>query len=131
MILLSALNRLDGFISAGQIKVEEGILNLHAYGSFSTRTMKLTKQEQKVCDYIREHRGCTTRDIQRDLLIECPSARITGLRKKGVLVTTVGQKKKYPGARPFEMYAVEKVRKPKQIVEFLPNGNVRVSLQQA
>ena len=50
--------------------------------------MKLAKQEQKVFNYIRDKRGCTTRDIQRDLLIECPSARITGLRSKGVAVRT-------------------------------------------
>jgi hypothetical protein len=77
---------------------------------------KLTKQEQKVFNYIRDHRGCTTRDLQRDLLIECPSARITGLRNKGIVVTTIGQKK-YPGARPFEMYAVEDI-KPRYTYEF-------------
>jgi hypothetical protein len=39
--------------------------------------MKLTKQVQKVFNYIRDHRGCTTRDIQQALFIECTSARIT------------------------------------------------------
>jgi hypothetical protein len=68
--------------------------------------MKLTKQERKVHDYIKAHRGCTTRDIQRDTLIECPSARITGLRHKGVLVKEIGTLK-YPGARPFIRYAIE------------------------
>ena len=54
------------------------------------------------------HRGATcraasaTRDMQRDLGIECPSARITGLRNKGVAVLSIGQRK-YRGARPFEM----------------------------
>lgn len=67
--------------------------------------MSLTPQEQKVYDYIRDHRGCTTRDIQRDLWIECPSARITGLRNKGVDVQEIG-KVKYPGARPFTRYAI-------------------------
>ena len=67
--------------------------------------MKLTRQEQKVYDYILAHRGCTTHDIQRDLFIECPSARITGLRTKGVDVQSIGQKK-YPHSRPFEMYAI-------------------------
>lgn len=70
--------------------------------------MKLSKQEKKVYDYIVNHRGCTTRDIQRDLWIECPSARITGLRQKGVNIYSIGQKK-YPEARPFEMYAIDKV----------------------
>jgi hypothetical protein len=67
--------------------------------------MKLTRQEQKVYDYILAHRGCTTHHIQRDLFIECPSARITGLRTKGVDVQSIGQKK-YPHSRPFEMYAI-------------------------
>jgi hypothetical protein len=31
--------------------------------------MKLTKQEQKVFNYIRDHRGCTTRDIQREMYV--------------------------------------------------------------
>jgi hypothetical protein len=56
---------------------------------------QLLKQEKKVFDYIRAHGGCTTPDIQRDLLIECPSARITGLRNKGVVVRSIGQT--YPG----------------------------------
>jgi hypothetical protein len=68
---------------------------------------QLTPQERKVYDYILTHRGCTTHDIQRDLWIECPSARITGLRTKGVDVQSVGQKK-YPHSRPFEMYAIGK-----------------------
>jgi hypothetical protein len=47
-------------------------------------TSKLTPQEDKVYRYILTHRGCATHDIQRELWIECPSARITGLRNKGV-----------------------------------------------
>jgi hypothetical protein len=70
-------------------------------------THNLTPQERKVYDYILTHRGYTTHDIQRDLWIECPSARITGLRTKGVDVQSVGQKK-YPHSRPFEMYAIGK-----------------------
>jgi hypothetical protein len=68
--------------------------------------MKLTKQERKVHDYIKAHLGCTTRDMQRDLKIECPSARITGLRHKGVLVKEIGTLK-YAGAQPFVRYAIE------------------------
>ncbi len=86
---------------------------------------RLTKQERKVYDYIKAHRGCTTRDIQRDTFIECPSARITGLRHKGVLVKEIGTMK-YPGARPFVRYAIEDA-KPRQIVEQLPNGSVRIT----
>jgi hypothetical protein len=68
--------------------------------------MKLTPQEQKVYAYIRDHRGCTTKDIQRDLGIECPSARITYMRQKGIQITSIG-KKKYPGTKAFELYAIE------------------------
>lgn len=67
---------------------------------------KLTKQERKVYDYIKAHRGCTTRDIQRDTFIECPWARFTGLRQKGVIVKSIGTLK-YEGSRPFERYAIE------------------------
>jgi hypothetical protein len=67
---------------------------------------KLTKQELKVYRYVVAHRGCTTMDIQRDLHIECPSARLTGLRKKGVNIISIGQKK-YEGSRAFECYAIE------------------------
>lgn len=90
--------------------------------------MKLTKQEQKVYNYIRDHLGCTTKDIQRDLGIECPSARITYMRQKGVDIRSIGQKK-FPGSRPFEMYAIDgSTRAPKkQQVEFLSDGSVRVS----
>jgi hypothetical protein len=68
--------------------------------------MKLTKQERKVHDYIKAHRGCTTRDMQRDLGIGSPSARITGLRHKGVLMKELGTAK-YAGARPFVRYLIE------------------------
>lgn len=80
--------------------------------------MKLAKQEQKVFHYIRDKRGCTTRDIQRDLLIECPSARITGCATKGWRSGRIGQKK-YPGSRPFVMYAVNDI-KPRYAYEFDP-----------
>jgi hypothetical protein len=67
--------------------------------------MKLTKQEQKVYNFIRDHRGATTKDIERELGITCPSARITYLRDKGVNIKSIGQKK-YPGTRAFEMYEI-------------------------
>lgn len=90
--------------------------------------MKLTKQESKVYAYIRDHRGATTKDIQRDIGVSCPSGRITEMREKGVVITSIGQKK-YEGSRAFEMYAVQDIPKPRQIVEMLPNGSVRVSYQ--
>jgi hypothetical protein len=68
--------------------------------------MNLTKQERKVYDYIRRHRGCTTRDIIRDTYVTCPSGRITEMRSKGVPIVSIGHRK-YTDARPFEMYAIE------------------------
>jgi hypothetical protein len=77
--------------------------------------MKLTKQEQKVYNFIRDHRGATTKDIERELGITCPSARITYLRDKGVNIKSIGQKK-YPGTRAFEMYAIEDAEPPYKTV---------------
>lgn len=68
--------------------------------------LRLTKQEQKVYSYIVAHPGATTKDIERELGITCPSARITYLRDKGVNIRSIGQKK-YPGSRAFECYAIE------------------------
>ena len=68
--------------------------------------MKLTAQQSKVANYIYQHRGCTTKDIQRDTGIECPSDRISEIKKAGVNIYSIG-KKKYVGARAFEMYAIE------------------------
>jgi hypothetical protein len=70
----------------------------------------LTEQEQKVYDYILRNRGCTTRDIIRDTFVTCPSGRITEMRRKGVPIVSIGQRK-YSGARAFECYAIEE-RKP-------------------
>ena len=68
--------------------------------------MNLTKQQRKVANYIYQHRGCTTKDIQRDTGITCPSGRITELRHAGVNIISIGQKR-YAGARAFECYAIE------------------------
>ena len=67
--------------------------------------MNLTKQEQKVYDYILKHPGCTTRDIINATYITCPSGRITEMRKKGVPIVSI-RKKKFEGAHAFEMYAI-------------------------
>lgn len=67
--------------------------------------MKLTKQEQKVRDYILAHPGTTTADIIRDTFITCPSARITTLRQKGVNIKEVG-KRHFAGSHPFTEYAI-------------------------
>jgi Helix-turn-helix domain len=88
--------------------------------------MKLTKQQAKVFAYIRDHRGATTSDIQRDTRIGCPSARIAEMRKKGVNIFSIGQKR-YEGSRAFEMYAMTEVPKPRQVVELQPNGSVKVT----
>jgi Helix-turn-helix domain len=68
--------------------------------------MNLTKQQRKVANYIWQHRGCTTKDIQRDTGITCPSGRITELRHAGVKIVSIGTKK-YSGSKAFECYAIE------------------------
>ena len=72
----------------------------------SLQPIKLTKQERKVFDHIKENPGCTTRDIINATYITCPSGRITEMRKKGVPIISIGQKK-YDGAHPFEMYGIK------------------------
>lgn len=43
--------------------------------------MKLTEQQhEKVQNFIRDHRGCTTSDIQRKTRIQCPSGRMVKMR---------------------------------------------------
>jgi hypothetical protein len=66
----------------------------------------LTPQERKVYDYLLEHPGATTHSITVDTFIQKPCARIVGLKRKGINVISIGQKK-YSGAKPFEMYAIQ------------------------
>jgi hypothetical protein len=79
----------------------------------------LTKQELKVFNYIRDNRGCTTRDIINDTYVTCVSGRITEIRKKYRLaglpepIISIGHRK-YTGARPFEMYAIEQPESKKE-----------------
>jgi hypothetical protein len=60
--------------------------------------MNLSKQCEKVYDYIRSHPGCTNLDIINGTGLAYPSARIAALRKAGVPVIVIG-KKKAPGKR--------------------------------
>jgi Helix-turn-helix domain len=71
----------------------------------------LTKQELRIYNYLLVHPGATTREIINATYITCPSGRIAEMRKKGVPIISLGQRK-YEGARPFEMYAVD-TSKPK------------------
>jgi Helix-turn-helix domain len=71
--------------------------------------MKLTRQQRRVLDFIKNNRGATTKDIMLGTGIQCPSGRITELRQAGVNIISVG-KKKYPGAHAFEMYAIAPFR---------------------
>jgi hypothetical protein len=66
----------------------------------------MTKQQEKVHDYILAHPGCTTHDISRDTFIQCPSGRISELRTQGVNIISLG-KKKYEGSKAFELYAIQ------------------------
>ena len=70
---------------------------------------KLNSQENKVYRYIEDNYGCTTHDIQADLFIQCPSARITKIRQKGYPLVGVGLKK-YPNTKPFVMYAIKELK---------------------
>ena len=78
------------------------------------KSIKLTKQQQKVHDYILNHPGATTHDIQFATWVSCPSARITEMRQTGVPIISVGQKRYGNGTHPFEMYAIE-AQKPEQM----------------
>ena len=69
----------------------------------------LSKQQQKVLDYIREHAGCTTRDIINDTYVTCVSGRITEIRQAGYPIISIGQKK-YAGSKAFECYALQETK---------------------
>lgn len=64
--------------------------------------MKLSRQEQKVYDYILAHPGCTTHDITVNTFIQKPCARIVGLERKGVEVKRVGEVRYAADIRPFK-----------------------------
>jgi hypothetical protein len=66
----------------------------------------MTKQQRKVYEYILTNPGCTTADISRNTFIQCPSGRISELRKQGIPVISIGHKK-YGDTKPFEMYAIQ------------------------
>ena len=66
----------------------------------------MTKQQEKVYRFILANRGCTSKDIMFGTGIQCPSGRITELRRDGVNITSIGHKK-YPGSKAFEMYAID------------------------
>ncbi|MGB6535314.1 MAG: helix-turn-helix domain-containing protein [Xanthobacteraceae bacterium] len=67
--------------------------------------MNLSKQCQKVYDYIKAHPGCTTLDIINATAVAYPSRRIAELRRAGVPIIVVGDMK-IPGARPFKRLAL-------------------------
>jgi hypothetical protein len=67
--------------------------------------MKLTKQQQKVHDYIKRNPGCTTNDIHRDTFVSCPTGRMSEMRALGIVFLEVGEVT-YPGSKPFKQYAL-------------------------
>ena len=73
----------------------------------------LTRQQQKVYDYIASHKGCTTHDITRDTFIQVPSARITEMRAAGVPIISIGTKRYGNETKAFECYAIEGAPEPK------------------
>ena len=87
--------------------------------------MKLTNQQQKVYDYIRDHRGCTSHDITRDTFVQKPCARISELRDAGVEFEDLG-KKKYPGTQPFTKYGIKThLTERKQVVKIVDGRAIR------
>jgi len=79
----------------------------------------LTRQEQRIYNFLLVHRGATTREIINATYITCPSGRIAEMRKKGVPIISIGHKK-YDGARAFEMYAIDAPKhapKPAEVSE--------------
>ena len=73
--------------------------------------MNLSKQEQKVYDFILRTPHSTTADIQHSIWVSCPSARITEMNKKarteGLPEVIISDGKRYyDGAHPFEEYII-------------------------
>ncbi|WP_295133395.1 hypothetical protein [uncultured Reyranella sp.] len=91
-------------------------------------TPRLTKQQRKVFDYIRAHRGCTTKDIMLGTGVQCPSGRVTEIRQalegSSLKLVSIGQRK-YPGSKAFERYAIEGTVM-KRVVEFDKDRGVMV-----
>src|SRR3954468_23914629 len=69
--------------------------------------MNLPKQCRKVYDFIEAHPGCTTKDIHDGTGIMCPTGRMSEMRRPphNIVFTILGEKR-YPGAKPFKMYAL-------------------------
>ncbi len=84
----------------------------------------MTKQQRKVYEYIRDHAGCTTKEIMMSTGIQCPSGRISELRRDGVDIISVGQVK-YEGSKAFEKYQIG-TPLTKTVSRFVPsNGGMR------
>jgi Helix-turn-helix domain len=67
--------------------------------------MDLSKQCEKVYEYIQSHPGCTKLDIITATGIVYPSERIAALRKAGVPVIVIGKKKQIDGGS-FNQFAI-------------------------
>ncbi len=83
--------------------------------------MNLSKQCEKVYEYIRSHPGCTTLDIINDTAIAYPSHRIAQLRRAGVPIIVIGHKT-LPGARPFKRLALRQASVDTLPIPGLPPG---------
>lgn len=79
----------------------------------------MTKQQEKVYRYILANRGCTSKDIMLGTGIQCPSGRITELRRDGIKIISIGHRK-YEGSKAFECYAIEEpLTKLKSVVSII------------
>ena len=63
---------------------------------------------------------CTNQDAMRGWRGNEPDVTVGGVK-----IVSIG-KKKYPDSKAFEMYALEETPKPRQVVQQLPDGSVRV-----
>jgi hypothetical protein len=90
---------------------------------------KLTKQEQKVYNFIRDNYGCTTHDITIATYIQKPCARLVGLKKKGIEIEIVG-KVRYGDSQPFKKYALKNpLTKTLSSFQYDPERNCMVEVK--
>lgn len=84
----------------------------------------MTKQQEKVYRYILANRGCTTKDIMLHTGIQCPSGRISELRRDGVDIQEIGTVK-YAGSKAFVKYAIgTPLSKTVHVPHFNPDNTV-------
>ena len=93
-------------------------------------SLKLSKQEQKVYDFIRDNPGCTTHDITIHTFVQKPCARVVGLESKGIVIERRGEVK-YGDSRPFKkLYLAKPLTKQKSTFVFDKERECMVELKE-